>query len=96
MAKKERISFQELRVLGLLGEKYPIVSFWSGAEICRALGLGPGTIYPLLSRLAKKEWLRSFRETGDPHALGRPVRRFYTMTSTGNVAFKSFMSQLKR
>jgi len=44
--------------------------------------LGPGTIYPLLHRMEKKGYLRSFGTAG-----GRRERRFYRATAVGKKAF---------
>ncbi|ROV65237.1 PadR family transcriptional regulator [Streptomyces globisporus] len=52
-----------------------------GLSICRDADLGPGTVYPILDRLAERGWVTSFDETG-PHP-GRPARRFYELTGTG-------------
>ncbi|MGW1322675.1 PadR family transcriptional regulator [Streptomyces antibioticus] len=52
-----------------------------GLSICRDADLGPGTVYPILDRLAQRGWVTSYEETG-PHP-GRPARRFYELTSTG-------------
>jgi DNA-binding MarR family transcriptional regulator len=55
----------------------------AGADVCKQTGLPSGTVYPILSRLEEAGWLRSSWETGDPSALGRPRRRFYTLTAEG-------------
>ncbi|MFJ4568979.1 PadR family transcriptional regulator [Streptomyces caelestis] len=52
-----------------------------GLSICRDADLGPGTVYPILDRLAERGWVTSYDETG-PHP-GRPARRFYELTGTG-------------
>ncbi|WDT55760.1 PadR family transcriptional regulator [Streptomyces sp. G7(2002)] len=52
-----------------------------GLSICRDADLGPGTVYPILDRLAERGWVTSYEETG-PHP-GRPARRFYELTGTG-------------
>ncbi|MBD9703354.1 helix-turn-helix transcriptional regulator [Streptomyces sp. ID01-12c] len=52
-----------------------------GLSICRDADLGPGTVYPILDRLAERGWVTSRDETG-PHP-GRPARRFYELTGTG-------------
>jgi DNA-binding MarR family transcriptional regulator len=52
-----------------------------GLSICRDADLGPGTVYPILDRLADRGWVTSYEETG-PHP-GRPARRFYELTGTG-------------
>ena len=55
----------------------------AGAEICRGTSLPSGTVYPILSRLEEGGWLYSQWEPGDPTALGRPRKRFYTVTAKG-------------
>jgi DNA-binding PadR family transcriptional regulator len=52
-----------------------------GLSICRNADLGPGTVYPILERLAERGWVTSYQEVG-PHP-GRPARRFYELTGTG-------------
>ncbi|MYS36195.1 MULTISPECIES: PadR family transcriptional regulator [unclassified Streptomyces] len=52
-----------------------------GLSICRDADLGPGTVYPILDRLAERGWVTSHEESG-PHP-GRPARRFYELTGTG-------------
>ena len=39
---------------------------WYGLELCRRSGLKPGTIYPILDRLLKVEWLERRWEEIDP------------------------------
>jgi PadR family transcriptional regulator PadR len=55
----------------------------SGAEIGRATKLASGTLYPILMRFEQAQWLESRWENDDPHALGRPRRRFYRVTALG-------------
>lgn len=55
----------------------------SGADLCRATALPSGTVYPILTRLDDAGWLRSQWEVGDPSRLGRPRKRFYTLTAEG-------------
>nr|WP_258958176.1 PadR family transcriptional regulator [Streptomyces leeuwenhoekii] len=52
-----------------------------GLTICRDAGLGPGTLYPILDRLAEGGWITSYTGTG-PHP-GRPARRFYELAGSG-------------
>jgi PadR family transcriptional regulator PadR len=54
-----------------------------GLEICRAIGLPGGTIYPLLARLEEAGWLTSGWEDIDPVKEGRRPRRYYRLTSDG-------------
>ena len=58
----------------------------SGAEIARQTALFTGTLYPLLLRLEGAGWLSSEWEAGDPKELGRPRRRFYSVTAKGQEA----------
>jgi PadR family transcriptional regulator, regulatory protein PadR len=55
----------------------------SGAQIARITGLASGTLYPLLLRLERAGCVESRWEADDPHALGRPRRRFYQVTPLG-------------
>ncbi|MGW3105215.1 PadR family transcriptional regulator [Streptomyces sp. NPDC001100] len=52
-----------------------------GLSICRDADLGPGTVYPILDRLAERGWITSHEEAG-PHP-GRPARRYYELTGAG-------------
>lgn len=47
------------------------------------LDLRSGTIYPLLARLERAEWLESKWEEIDPAEVGRPRRRLYRLTGQG-------------
>jgi DNA-binding PadR family transcriptional regulator len=76
-----RMTTQTLRVLGAFTTSQP--DELSGAEIAKRTGLQSGTLYPILFRLEQAEWLESKWEAGDPSELGRPRRRFYTMTGLG-------------
>jgi len=79
--KEPRLSAQTLKVLGVLLAS-PRDEL-SGAEIGRESGLASGTLYPILLRFEQAGWLQSRWETEDPHALGRPRRRFYRITAVG-------------
>jgi len=52
-------------------------------ELCKRAGLKPGTIYPILDRLLKAEWLERRWEDIDPTVEGRPRRRLYRLTGLG-------------
>jgi PadR family transcriptional regulator PadR len=57
-------------------------SRWShGYDLCRALGLKAGTVYPILMRLADRELLETRWEPDPPP--GRPPRHLYRLTSAG-------------
>jgi DNA-binding PadR family transcriptional regulator len=56
-----------------------------GLELVRAAGLATGTIHPILARLEACGWLESRWEDLDPHAAGRPRRRYYRLSPDGVV-----------
>ena len=79
--KYPRMTEPTQRVLRVLlddptAEKY-------GLEICKAVGLAPGTVHPLLYKFENIGWLESRFEDIDPSEAGRPRRRFYRITSDG-------------
>src|ERR1700730_18550943 len=76
-----QVTRQTLEVLAALMECQP--EGLSGAQISRTTKLASGTLYPILMRLEQAGWLKSQWETGDPHTLGRPRRRFYQVTGLG-------------
>lgn len=61
-------------------------SDWYGSELSKLSGLKPGTIYPILDRLLKVEWLQRRWEEIDPTVEGRPRRRLYRLTGVGERA----------
>ncbi|MBV9829365.1 MAG: PadR family transcriptional regulator [Alphaproteobacteria bacterium] len=67
----------------------------SGAEIGKEANIGAGTLYPVLARLEKAGWLTSRWETEDPHALGRPRRRYYRVTPLGATKAKAALRQFE-
>ncbi|MBS0408734.1 MAG: helix-turn-helix transcriptional regulator [Proteobacteria bacterium] len=84
MAKEPRLTAEVLRVLSAVaGEEL------SGAQIAKITSLASGSLYPILLRLEKAGWLASRWEDGDPSELGRPRRRFYTMTALGSARARS-------
>lgn len=55
----------------------------SGADIIRETRMFSGTLYPILIRLENAGWLTSTWESIDPIEEGRPRRRLYTVTASG-------------
>jgi PadR family transcriptional regulator PadR len=49
-------------------------------ELMRYAGMGAGTLYPILIKLANAGWLSKSREDIDPVAEGRPRRTLYSLT----------------
>lgn len=56
-----------------------------GMEIIDSADVGPGTLYPMLTRLEKIGWLSSEWEDVDPAEAGRPARRYYSLTGAGRI-----------
>ena len=52
-----------------------------GYDLCQQTGLKAGTLYPILIRLADRNWLETTWETGIPG--GRPARHLYRLSETG-------------
>ena len=52
-----------------------------GYDLCQQTGLKAGTLYPILIRLADRNWLETTWETGV--SAGRPPRHLYRLTATG-------------
>jgi len=52
-----------------------------GYELCRELDLKPGSLYPILVRLADRGVLETAWETAPP--TGRPPRHLYRLTGAG-------------
>jgi PadR family transcriptional regulator PadR len=52
-----------------------------GYELCRALDLKAGTVYPLLIRLAERGLVETEWEQDPPQ--GRPARHLYRLSATG-------------
>ena len=87
------MSSQTLKVLGALCSS-PRDEL-SGADIARLTNLHSGTLYPILLRLERAEWLRSRWESGDPSELGRPRRRFYRVTALGAKRTREALRELR-
>jgi PadR family transcriptional regulator, regulatory protein PadR len=58
----------------------------SGAEISKITKLGSGTMYPLLQRLEIAGWIVGDWEDVNPSEVGRPKRRLYKLTRSGQTA----------
>lgn len=64
-----------------------------GYELMAAAGVSSGTLYPLLMRLESVGWLSSSWEQSNPTEDGRPRRRQYRLTGTGQrAALERFQS----
>lgn len=88
----QRLTQPTIRVLQLLlkasdGRAY-------GLELVDGAGVGPGTLYPMLTRLESVGWLESDWEDVDPALAGRPARRYYTLTANGRIEAASRLEGL--
>jgi DNA-binding PadR family transcriptional regulator len=54
-----------------------------GYELCQLLGLKPGSLYPILVRLADRGLLETTWDSDVP--AGRPPRHLYRLTGSGRV-----------
>jgi PadR family transcriptional regulator PadR len=54
-----------------------------GLEIGTAAGLPSGTVHPILARLEGLGWVESRWEGIEPRLQGRPSRRYYKLTASG-------------
>jgi PadR family transcriptional regulator PadR len=66
----------------------------SGAGIARITQLPSGTLYPILMRLEQANWVQSVWEDGDPHELGRPRRRLYSITAFGSKSARAAFKEV--
>ena len=79
MTRARRPSPQTVAVLDALAAK---ASDWShGYDLCRALGLKAGTVYPILIRLADRGYVETAWEQEVPQ--GRPPRHLYRLSAAG-------------
>jgi PadR family transcriptional regulator PadR len=79
MTRIRRPSAQTTAVVLALAEQ-PIA--WRyGYELCQQLGIKPGSMYPILMRLADRGLLETTWDTDVP--AGRPPRHLYRLTGSG-------------
>lgn len=79
MPRARRPSPQTAAVLIALAEAG--AGWCHGYDLCRALGLRAGTVYPILIRLAERGQVETSWESDPPR--GRPARHLYRLTSAG-------------
>ncbi|PJE27130.1 PadR family transcriptional regulator [Pseudooceanicola marinus] len=73
------------------GRGYDVLTFlshrpdkeFSGYEICGAISIASGTLYPLLIKLHQSGLLQQRWEDVDPKEVGRPRRRYYRISGDG-------------
>lgn len=67
-----------------------------GRQLAEETGLMPGTTHPILLRLEKEGWVTSRKEDIDPHAEGRPARRYYRLTADGAAQASAALAGARR
>jgi PadR family transcriptional regulator, regulatory protein PadR len=65
-----------------------------GFELMRITRQPSGTLYPNLAKFERAGWLTGGKEEIDPHAEGRPARRFYRITGAGALAARQQLAAL--
>lgn len=80
----------EICVLSLMNKKdcygYEVVEI-----ISRGIEVSEGTIYPLLRRLTKEDYLRSYLKESNEG----PPRKYYAITGNGTEYFKDLLGKWK-
>lgn len=79
MARTRRPSAQTAAVLSALAQAP--ASWRYGYDLCQELDLKPGSVYPILIRLADRGLLTTRWESDAP--TGRPPRHLYRLTGPG-------------
>src|SRR5918996_864415 len=79
MSRSRRPSAQTVAVMQALAEQPTAWRY--GYELCQQLDLKPGTMYPILMRLADRGLLETTWDTDVP--AGRPPRHLYRLTGSG-------------
>jgi len=68
-----------------------------GLELGELTGLPSGTVYPILARLERVNWVESTWEAPEVHeAAGRPRRRFYRLTPDGVEQARAAVARVTR
>jgi len=85
------LSFWKVHILHHAGEA-PIIGQWVIRELRRhGYEVSPGTLYPLLSRMEQRGWLRC---RVDPHG-GLRARKRYTLTAKGRTVLALLRQQVE-
>ena len=79
MVRSRRPSAQTTAILLALAEEPTAWRY--GYDLCRQLDIKPGSLYPILVRLADRRLLETAWETDAPP--GRPPRHLYRLTGSG-------------
>jgi PadR family transcriptional regulator, regulatory protein PadR len=66
---------------------------WYGLRLSKVTGIAPGTLYPILHRLERADWLDAYTEDIDPSKEKRPARRVYRLSRIGEHAARQRLQQ---
>jgi PadR family transcriptional regulator PadR len=66
----------------------------AGSDIMKETGILSGTLYPILSRLERAQWLSSEWEQVETIEVGRPRKRLYQLTSLGARKTKEALGEI--
>jgi DNA-binding PadR family transcriptional regulator len=67
-----------------------------GTALMAETGLRSGSLYPILTRLEDAGWITGEWEDVDEHVVGRPRRRYYTLTANGGRAATAALEETLR
>jgi len=85
------LSFWKVHILHHAGEQ-PVHGQWIAAELRRhGYDISPGTLYPLLGRLARRGWLASRTDSRG----GLRARRDYRLTAKGKKVLNLLREHIK-
>lgn len=65
-----------------------------GLDLMHDTGLPSGTLYPIMVRLQRAEWVTAEWEAIDPEEAGRPARRYYRLTPDGLASARTELAAL--
>lgn len=65
-----------------------------GLQLCEVLGLGPGTVYPILAKLHQEYgWIDKREEQADAGEVGRATRFYYRLNEDGLVSARLALAE---
>jgi PadR family transcriptional regulator PadR len=94
MSDGPRMSADTLRILGAMLED-PLAWHY-GLGLSDSAKVAAGTIYPMLARLERSDWLESRWEDAGPENEGRPRRRLYRLTGHGERAALAELEEIAK
>jgi DNA-binding PadR family transcriptional regulator len=71
------------------GEQY-------GFGLMRSTRVKSGSLYPILERFERLQWIEGYDESIDEHAEGRPRRRLYRLTALGEREARKAVAEFYR